>query len=298
MLRRRLATEHDVHVISDAEAPGAEHVRRRFDPNTRTLYVPEHLSPGQRAFQIALQLALVEHARLLDSLVADAMELDDAARPLARIGLAQYFAGATLLPYTTFADAASARRYDIDLLAAHFGVGVETICHRLSTLQRTERKGIPFIFVRTDRAGNISKRQSATAFHFSQSGGSCPLWVVHRAFETPNRFLRQLAVMPDGRRYLWVARTVSGLSRGFGQTVPEFSIGLGCAVEHASDTVYATGLDLADHAAGTPIGAGCRVCPRERCAQRAFPYIGAPQTVDHNMQCESPYSITTPHAQV
>ncbi|MET4609862.1 putative transcriptional regulator [Rhodococcus sp. PvR044] len=83
---------------------------------------------------------------------------------LAPIGLAHYFAGALILPYSQFLDSAESLRYEIDLLSLKFEVGFETICHRLSTLQRHRHRGVPFFFVRTDRAGNISKRQSATAF--------------------------------------------------------------------------------------------------------------------------------------
>ena len=42
-------------------------------------------------------------------------------------------------------------RYDIDLLAQRFGVSFETVCHRLSTLQRPDARGVPFFFVRVDR---------------------------------------------------------------------------------------------------------------------------------------------------
>lgn len=55
---------------------------------------------------------------------------------------------------------------------------------------------MPFFFVRTDRAGNISKRQSTMAFHFSRVGGSCPLSVVHEAFSTPGSIRTQIAQMP------------------------------------------------------------------------------------------------------
>ena len=54
-------------------------------------------------------------------------------------------------------------------------------------------KGIPFFFVRVDQAGTITKRHSATRLQFARFGGACPLWNVHRAFETPGHFLRQLA---------------------------------------------------------------------------------------------------------
>ncbi len=90
------------------------------------------------------------------------------------------------MPYTAFHTTAEEVGYDIELLSARFGVGFETVCHRLSTLQRTgHRGGVPFSFLRVDRAGNISKRQSASDFHFSRLGGTCPLWTVYEAFSRP-----------------------------------------------------------------------------------------------------------------
>ncbi|KOX26943.1 hypothetical protein ADL06_15050 [Streptomyces sp. NRRL F-6491] len=91
-----------------------------------------------------------------------------------RIGLAAYFAGALLLPYTAFRAAAEGVRYDVELLRTRFGVGFETVCHRLGTLQRPGHRGVPFSFLRVDRAGDISQRRSATDFHFSRLGGTCP----------------------------------------------------------------------------------------------------------------------------
>ncbi|MGX9105211.1 short-chain fatty acyl-CoA regulator family protein, partial [Escherichia coli] len=90
-----------------------------------------------------------------------------------------------------FLRAAEASSYDIELLAHQFGVGFEAVCHRLSTLARRSAPGLPFFFIRVDRAGNVSKRHSATDFHFSQVGGSCPLWIVYEAFNQPGRILTQ-----------------------------------------------------------------------------------------------------------
>jgi len=56
-------------------------------------------------------------------------------------------------------------------------------------------------FVRVDQAGMITKRHSATSLQFARFGGACPLWNVHRTFEKPSRFLRQLAETPDGKRF-------------------------------------------------------------------------------------------------
>src|SRR5690606_9255396 len=176
--------------------------------------------------------------------------------------LANYFAGALLLPYRLFLAAAEELRYDIDRLARRFEVGFETICHRLSTLQRPDARGVPFIFVRTDAAGNISKRQSATAFHFSRVGGNCPLWVAHHAFGRPRQFLTQVAQMPDGRTYFWIARTTTASPAGFLGPHKSFAIGLGCDVEHADKLIYSAGIDLTDAEATVPIGAGCKICDR------------------------------------
>src|SRR3546814_18738843 len=107
-----------------------------------------------------------------------------------------------------------APHYDIERLGRHFGVGFETICHRLSTLQRPGTRGVPFFFIRVDRAGNISKRQSATDFHFSRVGGSCPLWHLYEAFVPTGRVLTHIAQMPDGRTPLWIARPAGGGNAG------------------------------------------------------------------------------------
>lgn len=94
--------------------------------------------------------------------------------------------------------------------------------------------GCRSLFVRTDSAGNISKRQSAKAFRADHTAGPEPL--------------------PGPTK--------------------SFAIGLGCDLAHADRLIYSTGIDLADADAAVPIGAGCEVCERPACPQRACPYIG------------------------
>jgi predicted transcriptional regulator len=113
------------------------------------------------------------------------------------------------MPYTRFAEAARDTRHDLEQLSIQFGASIEQVAHRLSTLQRPGAKGVPFFFARVDQAGTVTKRHSATRLQFARYGGACPLWNVHRAFETPGRFLRQLAETPDGARYVILARDVS-----------------------------------------------------------------------------------------
>lgn len=286
-LVQRLKRQHGVRVVLSDDL---QEFKRRYEAGRKTLYLSEALDPGQQAFQLATQLALIESGDAIDALISvPPFDNDAAAHRLARIGLANYFAGALLLPYSEFLQAAESLHYDIDLLGQRFGVGFETVCHRLSTLQRPGSPGVPFFFIRVDRAGNISKRQSATHFHFSRTGGTCPLWNVYEAFSQPERILPQLARMPDGRTYLWIARSVSRGRHGYGSPRKTFSIGLGCDIRHAPRLVYAKGLDLGNPDLATPIGMGCKVCERERCPQRAFPFIGKPLKVDENRSRFSPY---------
>jgi predicted transcriptional regulator/transcriptional regulator with XRE-family HTH domain len=291
-LMQRMAEKHGVRAIPSLDEADAS--QRSYEPGSKVLRYSGALNKGQLAFQLGTQLALLEHSALLDALVkASGFEDDAQARTLARIGLANYFAGALVLPYESFLQAAENLRYDIDLLSRRFGVGFETICHRLSTLQRPARPGVPFFFIRVDRAGNISKRQSATHFHFSKIGGTCPLWNVYEAFSQPGKILPQLARMPDGRAYLWIARTVSVGQGGYGAPGKTFSVALGCDIRHAQRTVYARGMDLDDPAIATPIGMGCKVCERKGCPQRAFPFVGSPLDISENESRFAPYPAKT-----
>lgn len=288
-LKERLAARHGITVVVTDPERAAD--ARRFDPGSGLLLLSPWLSEAQHAFQLATQLALMEHGSLLHTLVAGGELASEQAAGLARIGLANYFAGALLMPYTAFHRAAKELRYDIELLQARFGVGFETVCHRLSTLQRTGDRGVPFSFLRVDRAGNISKRQSASDFHFSRLGGTCPLWTVYEAFSAPGRILTQVAEMPDGKRYFWVARTVT--RGGFGHRAPraDFAVALGCELRHAHRLVYAEGLALDDPRSVTPIGLGCRICERRDCAQRARPPAGGRLAVDPDRRTHVPYPV-------
>ena len=287
-ITERLARRHGIRVTGLPAGEGD--VKRRYDAGTRVLALSPLLNPGQRAFQLATHLASVEMSEQIDEIVTEARVSSDETRLLTRIGLASYFAGALILPYGPFLDAAEELGYDIMLLQRRFHVGYETVAHRLSTLQRPGARGVAFIFVRVDRAGNISKRQSATSFHFSRVGGSCPLWNVYEAFAHPGEIQTQLAQMPDGRNYLWIARTVSRRYGGYGTLAKTFAIGLGCDLRDARRLVYARGLDLASPSALIPIGPGCKVCDRDSCPQRAFPAIGKPLDASRGQSSFIPYA--------
>ena len=111
------------------------------------------------------------------------------------------------------------------------------------------------------------------------------------AFETPGRFLRQLAETPDGVRYISLARDVTKPPGRFGAPLRRFAIALGCEVRHARDLVYADGMDLTSDHAFEPIGISCRICERTNCHQRAVPPLERRLTVDPNERGVLPYSV-------
>ena len=264
---------------------------REFDSKQRSLFISTRSASESQTFQILLQVALVHQNKLLDATLDSAQFKTKEARSIAKIGLANYFAGAAMMPYRAFLEAAQITRHDIERLATNFGASIEQVCHRLSTLQRPGAKGIPFFFVRVDHAGTITKRHSATRLQFARFGGACPLWNVHRAFEQPSQFLRQLAETPDGIRYVSLARDVSKASGRFGAPVRRFAIALGCEVQHASNLVFADGMDVGRPTAFEPIGISCRICVRKTCHQRSVPPLERRLSVDPNKREVLPYII-------
>lgn len=262
---------------------------RRYDPTTRRLDISARISGSTQRFQLLTQVALLTQNELIEATLDLARFATPEARDIAKIGLANYFAGAALMPYRAFLAAAGETRHDLEQLADLFGASIEQVAHRLSTLQRPGAKGIPFFFVRVDQAGTITKRHSATRLQFARFGGACPLWNVHRAFETPGQFLRQLAETPDGVRYLCLARDVSKPGGSFHAPVRRYAIGLGCEVQHAPQLVYSDGLDL--KGLFEPIGISCRICDRRECHQRSVPPLERRLKVDPDRRGLLPYEM-------
>jgi predicted transcriptional regulator/transcriptional regulator with XRE-family HTH domain len=264
---------------------------RHFDPAEKKLHLSARVAPQTQTFQLLLQVALTRQDALLEATLDLARFQTSSARDIAKIGLANYFAGAALMPYAQFQEQAQNCRHDLEVLSGHFGASIEQVAHRLATMQRPGAKGVPFFFVRVDQAGTITKRHSATRLQFARFGGACPLWNVHRAFETPGRFLRQLAETPDGVRYISLARDISKPAGRFGAPVRRYAIALGCEMRHAPSLVYADGLDMTRDSAFEPIGISCRICERKGCHQRAVPPLERNLIVDPNHRDILPYQV-------
>lgn len=262
----------------------SRNVVRRYDAQTRTLYLSQVLAPRSRHFQLAHQLGLLVCEDQLDALTEKSTLTTPEARRLARVTLANYFAAAVLMPYDSFLEEAERRRYDIELLGHRFRTSFEQVCHRLCTLRRPGAEGVPFHMIRVDIAGNISKRYSGSGIRFARYSGACPRWNVHAAFLTPGQIRTQLSVMEDGTTYFCMARTVHKSSGGWNAPQAMHAIGLGLAVEHAGRLVYADGIDLSTSDHAVPVGVTCRLCERAECPQRAFPPLSQRLEVDENVR--------------
>lgn len=275
--------------VTTAETRGS--LLRAYHADRREIVINSALPPESRTFLLAHQLMQASAASLIASIVEGAAFAAIGADRLLSIGLANYAAGALMMPYRAFRESARANRHDIDVIARRFGVSFEQACHRLSTLQRPGLRGIPFFFCRVDMAGNITKRHSATRLQFARFGGACPLWIVHEAVAIPDRILTQLGETPDGVRYVSMAKGVVKPSGSYARPSRRYAVALGCEVEHAANFIYADGLQLHDEAAAAPIGVTCRLCSRDGCDQRAFPPADRPIRVDPDNRNVVPYSI-------
>lgn len=282
---------HRVRVVLSQDGDSPQKPTRQFDPVARVLTLNGHASSTVNAFQIAHQIALLQHRDVIETLIARAAFRSEDAGAVCAIGLANYFAGAVMLPYTRFAEEAQRLRHDLHLLSDEFGASLEQVAHRLSTLQRPGAKGVPFFFAKIDQAGNITKRHSATKLQFARFGSACPLWNAHHAFETPGAVVRQLAETPDGARYICIALTIQKRLGGYSDPVQRFALALGCETRHADQIVYADGLHIANLKEYEPIGISCRICERSNCHQRALPPSNAGLQIDPHIRRILPYDL-------
>ncbi len=246
-------------------------VMRRMDETGRRLLISETLEPESALFALAQQAAILGAETEMDAMIDQSTLPRPDADGLARNVLASYTAAALIMPYEQFFNACRDTRYDIERVARRFRASFEQVCHRMTTLQKPGKSGIPLHLVRTDIAGNISKRFSLSGIHIPRHSGACPRWNIYAAFLNPGQINIQLSQMPDGQRYFCIAKAITKGGHGYAAPRRHLSIGLGCHINHAGGMIYADGIDLSAPAGAVPIGVGCRICPRRECGQRAHP---------------------------
>jgi XRE family transcriptional regulator, fatty acid utilization regulator len=249
-------------------------VVRRWDPPRGVLVLSQEMLEQRIKFQLAhtVGLRLLDEEHLHDAITAGHAVRHAETRKLIKIHLANYFAGALLLPYDDFFREVSRTRYDVELVANLFESTYETVAHRVCNLGDPRRRGIPMHFLRVDVAGNISKRYSSTGIRFPYGLGSCAKWAVHQSFLTPSTITKQYSIFPDGSSYFCFAKVVSESRRGSVVRGTTYSIGLGCHASDAKHLAYADEMPFVDpKRMAIPVGSTCRFCERTDCNQRSAP---------------------------
>lgn len=237
------------------------------------LSIDEWSPPATARFRKARKLVELEMGDILKTLTEDTRLTTEESRNRSWRALAGYAAGALLFPYAQFHDTAEEFRYDVDRLCQRFNGSFEQVAHRLVTLRRPGAEGIPFAFLRTDPAGNISKPYAIPGLPMPRFGGVCPLWAIYQAFLNEGRTITQMVSTPQGEHFLFIARRLSKRISGFSDVNSVFSVMLGCNAAHASRTVYGDSYPPGNESLVTPVGINCRTCDRKECPQRAHPMI-------------------------
>ena len=262
---------------------------KKFNKSSKTLFLSEMITYSARNFNICFQIALSSGEEKIDQIIADNKIASKDVVSLLKISLLNYLAASILMPYEEFLDSAKKYRYDVELLMHHFATSFEQVTHRLTTLQRPKNEGVPFHFLKTDIAGNVSKRFSLSGIHIPRHGGACPRWNVYSAFLNPGRINTQISRMPDGKVYFCIARSFEKGIERHGIPKSFVSIGLGCDIRFAKELTYSEGIDLENKNLETKIGISCRICPRIECQQRAFPPIDKQLNLNIGFRGTSPY---------
>lgn len=266
--------------LGSGEGDAAEYrgsVVRRYDAARGELQLSSELSESRRKFDLShvIGLRLLDELGLHQDVLSSHEPRHAETHKLIKIHLANYFAGAMLMPYGDFFDAVQRTRYDVERIAARFDVGYEGAAHRMTNLADPRRRAVPMHFLRVDIGGNISKRYSATGLDFPTTLGSCPKWVVHTAFLTPSILSKQYSLLPDGSAYFCFAKVMTAPLQGSLVKGTVYSIGLGVQAEDSRHLAYAD-----DHPRwarerapkiSVPVGVTCRFCERTDCNQRAAP---------------------------
>jgi len=284
--------------VTIAPPAGEGSVVRELDLEARRLWLSSDLSEHALKFQLAhvVGLVLLDDSRLHERLLAASPPRHAETTRLVKIHLANYFAGALLLPYGDFFAEVQRTRYDLAKLVTLFDSSWEMVAHRICNLADPRRPGVPLHFLRVDVAGNISKRYSASGLRFPFGHGSCPKWAVHAAFMSPQQIAKQYSVMPDGQTYFCFARVISEPAAGSLVRGVSYSIGVGTTADHARHFVYADELPRRDlKKSAIPVGISCRFCERTDCNQRAAPSYKFAFSVDEHVKKDNFFSPITDH---
>ena len=260
-----------------------------FNKKKKELLLSDYNTLETKKLHAASQIAQESASKEIDQYLSNFNFPSEESKRLTQVALLNYCGAAILMPYKLFHSECKKLKYDLELLQNTFATSFEQVAHRVTCLQDPILPGIPFHMLRTDIAGNISKRFSLSGIEIPRYGGACPRWNVYSAFTRPGVIQAAVSKMTNGEKYVCIARTVEkGVGR-YGLSKSILSIGLGCEAKYAKQFVYTENLDISDKKTEIPIGVSCRTCDRLDCSQRAFPPLHKKFDVDINSRGVSVY---------
>ena len=260
-----------------------------FNKKKKELLLSDYNTLETKKLHAASQIAQESASKEIDQYLSNFNFPSEESKRLTQVALLNYCGAAILMPYKLFHSECKKLKYDLELLQNTFATSFEQVAHRVTCLQDPRLPGIPFHMLRTDIAGNISKRFSLSGIEIPRYGGACPRWNVYSAFTRPGVIQAAVSKMTNGEKYVCIARTVEkGVGR-YGLSKSILSIGLGCEAKYAKQFVYTENLDISDKKTEIPIGVSCRTCDRLDCSQRAFPPLHKKFDVDINSRGVSVY---------
>ena len=258
---------------------------RRYDGQSRVLSLSEALRRGSRNFQVAHQIGLLRESATLDRIANDPLLTTDESRALGRVTLANYFAGAVVMPYRP-------------LLRSGAGGAIR---HRAAgpPLPRQLRAGLPpaDLAAPPRRGGRAlplrAHRRRRQHLEALQRLGPALRAVLRRlppvervrglphAGHDPRTGLSRCPTGPSTSGWRGPSAATRG---GYHAPLSVLAIGMGCEIGYARELVYADGVDLESAEAVVPVGVTCRLCERSDCAQRAFPALQHRLRVNENVR--------------
>lgn len=259
---RALTPLDEVEALFEARSNRLDALERLAEELAETeAWTPAEAGPAarRRAAEAAAEARL---GPAIEAMIAAEPGLrSSASRRRAERRLLAYAAAALLAPTSRFEAAAADHRYDIDALSDGLGLDHEIICRRLAALPR--RAGAPaFGYFQANAAGAVIEAMRLRDLAAPRYGAGCPLWALFAAAQRPGETLRQRVAMPNGLRFVFVARARRVGATGYGQRQSLVADLAALSESDAALTVYGADGPV------EPVGPGCRICTREDCAHR------------------------------
>ena len=265
-LQNRLLQHHHIRVQFVPQSVMPDYILR-FDKHTMRLLLSDRLDWPERQFTLAKYLAQLEFS---DPLLAAVRRLNlpkGMQQDYARQTLFAYAGLAILLPYERFFDTAQRMRFDLLGLAQRFGLNVQMIARRISSLADPKLAGPNFSLIETNRAGQALLRLSSDRFMRNELSSDCARLGLYRALARPGELQRDWIETEYNQHF-------ATLSYFDGKRAILMFLG----EDGLDQTCYD---DLAARPP-MPIGVNCRLCERAHCEQRsAAPLIHPPSLLDH-----------------